>query len=67
MNDIARLQTDLASARAELRLKAEIIQEFRVHLASDKFAGFDPDGGRRDWIATRDVHAWLTRIVEAEA
>lgn len=46
---------------------AEAIQAFRVHLASDKFAGFDPDGDRRDWIATRDVYAWLSRIEEAEA
>ena len=66
MNHIARLQTDLADARADLRGKAETIQAFRVHLASDKFAGFDPNGGRRDWIATRDVHAWLSRIAEAE-
>ncbi len=67
MNHIARLQADLAAAHTELHAKAEAIQAFRVHLASDKFAGFDPDGGRRDWIATRDVHAWLSLIAEAEA
>ena len=67
MNHIARLQADLASTRAALHAKVESIQAFRVHLASDKFAGFDPDGSRRDWIATRDVNAWLSRIAEAEA
>lgn len=67
MNHIRRLQADLAAARAELEAKAEMIQVFRIYLASPKFTGFEPDGGRRDWIATRDVQAWLSRIAEAEA
>ena len=44
---------------------AEAVQEFRVHLASGKFAGTDTDGSRRDWIATADVTAWLARITAA--
>ena len=65
MNYIARLQADLAAAEATLLAKAEAIQEFRVHLAGDKFAGTDTDGSRKDWIATGDVHAWLARITAA--
>ena len=65
MNYIARLQADLAAAEANLSAKAEAIQEFRVHLAGDKFAGTDTDGSRKDWIATGDVYAWLARITAA--
>jgi hypothetical protein len=67
MNFITRLQTDLASAQAEAAAKAEAIQDFRNHLASDKFAGQDPDGSRRDWIAVADVYAWLSHITAAGA
>ena len=65
MNYIARLQADLAAAAAALSATTEAIQEFRVHLAGDKFAGTDTDGSRKDWIATGDVHAWLARITAA--
>lgn len=65
MNYIARLQADLAAAADALSAKAEAIQEFRVHLAGDKFVGTDTDGSRKDWIATGDVHAWLARIIAA--
>ncbi len=62
MNYIARLQAELAAAQAELAAKAEAIQAFRVHLAADKFAGTEPDGSRKDWIAVTDVKAWLGYI-----
>jgi len=65
MNHIARLQADLDAARTAATATDEVIQEFRVHLAGDKFAGTDADGSRRDWIATADVHAWLARIAAA--
>jgi hypothetical protein len=67
MNYITRLQEELAGTKAALAAQAEAIQEFRVHLAGDKFAGFEADGGRKDWIAVADVNAWLVRIVEAGA
>ncbi len=67
MNYIARLQEELASVNAALVAKADAIQEFRVHLAGDKFAGFEPDGDRKDWIAVADVNAWLARIAAAGA
>lgn len=62
MNHIARLQTDLAAARAELDAKAEALQAFLVHLAGDKFAGTEPDGSRKDWIAVADVRGWLSHL-----
>jgi hypothetical protein len=67
MNYIARLQEELAGTKAALAAQAEAIQKFRVHLAGEKFAGFEADGGRKDWIAVADVNAWLVRIVEAGA
>jgi hypothetical protein len=67
MNYIARLQEELASANAALVAKADAIQEFRVHLAGDKFAGLEPDGGRKDWIAVADVNAWMARIAAGGA
>lgn len=66
MNHIARLQQDLGAAHATLQAKAEALQAFRVHLTGQKFAGFDADGSRRDWIATGDVLGWLTSIADAE-
>jgi hypothetical protein len=67
MNYIIQLQADLAAAQAEAAAKVEAIQDFRVHLAGDKFAGFDPDGSRRDWIAVADVYGWLSHITAAGA
>jgi len=67
MNHIARLQADLASARAEIAARTAIIQDFRTHLQGAKFSGTDPDGSRRDWIAVADVQAWMSRLLAAEA
>ncbi len=65
MNHITWLQSQLAAAQTSAAASAEAVQEFRVHLASGKFAGTDADGSRRDWIATADVTAWLARITAA--
>lgn len=65
MNHIARLTDDLAAARARIERIEGAIQAFREHLATDKFVGSEPDGGRKDWIATRDVDAWLVTITQA--
>ena len=65
MNHILRLQEDLACANAELAAKRQMLQAFRAHLATPKYAGFEPDGSRRDWIATGDVDAWLNTILAA--
>ena len=65
MNHIARLTNSLNAAQAALQAKGEVIQAFRVHLNLDKFRGFDRDGNPKEWIATRDVLAWLTTIADA--
>ena len=65
MNHILRLQEDLACADAELAAKREMLQAFRAHLIMPKFAGYEPDGSRRDWIGVGDVDAWLTTILVA--
>lgn len=67
MNHIARLQADLAAARAEAAARSELIREIRAHLVSAKFCGTDPDGSRRDWIAVRDVDAWMVRLLTTGA
>ena len=66
MNYILALQNELSAARAVLRAKDAVVEEFRCHLAGPKFQGLDLDGGRKDWIATADVRAWLQRITDAD-
>ncbi len=65
MNHIARLQADLAAARAKIAARTAIIQDFRTHLQGAKFSGTDPDGSRRDWIAVADVQAWTAYLLTA--
>ena len=38
------------------------IEWMRGHLLSPKFQGEDPDGSRRDWIATADVLRWIETL-----
>jgi hypothetical protein len=66
MNYIARLQGEAAAAHATVTAKDQAIQAFSVHLHSDKFKGFEPDGSRKDWIAVSDVLNWLSIIANAE-
>ena len=67
MNPIARLQADFAAAQAEAAVRIGMVHELRSHLGSGNFAGTDPDGSRRDWIAVADVQAWITRLLTTEA
>jgi hypothetical protein len=55
VNHVVRLQTALVVAHAEIKAKADVIQEVRIHLAGSKFAGVDADDTRKDWIATSGV------------
>lgn len=65
MNYIAQLQKDVeAREQAIIRANKEIDLFFR-HLHSDKFAGFDSQGERKDWIATADVIARLMEMRKA--
>lgn len=66
MNYILALQNELSATRAVLRAKEAVVEEFRCHLAGPKFQGLDLDSGRKDWIATADVRAWLQRIIDAD-
>ncbi len=65
MNDIHPLQAEFTEAHDQLAAIHDEIRQFRIHLASDKFCGYEADGGRKDWIATADVHRWLDRIANA--
>lgn len=65
MNHIARLQSELAAAKAELREKDEAPQAFRVHPDREKIRGVEADGSRKDWIAVADVLAWTSFIKNA--
>jgi hypothetical protein len=65
MNYIHRLQAGFTQAHDRIAAIDTEIRAFRLHLAGDKFCGYEPDGSRRDWIATADVHRWLDRIASA--
>ena len=61
-NYILRLRSRVEELEAKLQQAEAWKQDFRVHLASAKFQGTDPDGSRRDWIATGDVAARLAHL-----
>ncbi len=65
MNHIIRLQSEVARLQGALCAKDEALRVFRAHLTSEKFQGFETDGSRKDWIAIRDVDAWLNHIIGA--
>ena len=46
----------------KIKAMCDAINDFRALLHSDKFAGYDSDGDRKDWIATGDVLNWLREI-----
>lgn len=43
MSRVARLEADLATARAKADAQATAFREFRAHLANSRFAGIDPN------------------------
>lgn len=65
MNYIKRLESSLASSERNLENGEAAIQDFRRFLQSDKFQGIDLDGGRKDWISTKDVEERLRIILDA--
>lgn len=65
MNYIKRLESSLACSERNLENGEAAIQEFRRFLQSDKFQGVDLDGGRKDWISTKDVEERLRIILDA--
>jgi hypothetical protein len=54
-SDIDELERLRANERAYLDWRDSFIRL----LHSEKFRGTDVDGGRKDWIATKDVLDWL--------
>jgi hypothetical protein len=65
MNYIRHLQEEAALWKQRCQGASNAIAHFQLHLALEKFQGFEPDGRPRAWIATADVHAWLSIISEA--
>jgi acid stress-induced BolA-like protein IbaG/YrbA len=68
VNYIHALQNRVADLERAAAVRQANIQgwlhDFRAHLISAKFQGQDPDGSRRDWIATADVNRWLDTLRE---
>lgn len=56
MTPTQRLQRALHEEQARGAALEAGIRELLAHIASPKFIGVEQDGGRRDWIATTDVH-----------
>ena len=59
MNHILQLQEDKARLLGRLRAIEESLDSFNSFLHSEKFAGAENDGSRKDWIATADVINWI--------
>jgi len=62
-NYIKTLQDNNEALKLGVALARAECAEIRAHLLCTKFQGTDPDGARRDWIATGDV---LRRIAEID-
>lgn len=62
-NYIHRLQDENAAKQARIDELERRLRGFLVHLQSPKFRGTDPDGSRRDWIATGDVNTRIGEIL----
>lgn len=62
MNYIKQLQADLNEANSKLEGVRTQLREFSAFLSGPKFTGTDPDGSRKDWIATADVQRVITEL-----
>jgi cell division septum initiation protein DivIVA len=62
-NYIHRLQDENTEKQERIEDIERQLREFQIHISSSKFTGTDPDGGRRDWIATGDVNTRLMEIL----
>jgi hypothetical protein len=65
MNYIKKLEQDSRLMRGDRWAGKGAIEDFKVHLMSDKFSGTASDGSRKDWIAVADVMARLKLIEDA--
>lgn len=64
MNYIKQLEQDKTNLITQLEAIKNELDSFRLHLNSNKFTGTEPDGSRKDWIATADV---VNRIREMQS
>ena len=64
MNYIKRIEQEKAGLMKRIEAMEEEISIFRAHLSSPKFVGTDVNG-RKDWISTSDVYAYLENIRRA--
>lgn len=62
VNYVRQCQRRIAELEAMVGAYESAINAFRAHLHSEKFAGEDSDGERKDWIATGDVLNWLREV-----
>lgn len=62
MNYIKRLQQENADQAGRIQALENELSQFRLHIDGPKFVGVEADGGRRDWISTADVTAWIERL-----
>ncbi len=69
MTPTQRLRRALHEEQAYAAALEAGVREMLAHIVSPKFVGLEQDGGRRDWIATTDVHhrlqAALNEAVQA--
>lgn len=62
MNYIRRIQADNANLETTIDTANVSINDMIAFLNGPKFTGTESDGGRKDWIATGDVIAWLQNL-----
>jgi hypothetical protein len=55
MNYIKRLEAEAGAKDAKIANVQDQINAFITFLHGDKFAGFESNGDRKDWISTADV------------
>lgn len=62
MNYIHQLQEENRLLNQKIADIDQWRTDFVAHLHSEKFAGTESDGSRKDWIATSDVLAQLRNL-----
>lgn len=62
MNFILQLKRDINTRNLAIEDTQDAISAFLGHLHSEKFAGTDSEGARKDWISTADVIARLQEL-----
>jgi hypothetical protein len=61
-NYIKKLEYEKEQLEGQIKALEEGLTEFRCHIDGQKFQGVEADGGRKDWISTRDVADWIENL-----